>query len=598
MIALLGIGLLLWGLGHQGMPLLRWFSVAVAVAVASVPPVNRLLAVALDRIRRPSRRSLEYAGVLIGAAAAAYLIFTAFAQDRDLMTKTQDDCSYLIGARMLAHGHLWMPQHPLADFFESFYILVKPVYCSIYFPGAALAFAPMVWLDWPGWILPVVMAGAAVGLLYRIITELIDGVAGLVASIWMVSLQEFRTLSVMAMSHVPMLLLALLLVWAWLRWRQARTFGWAMAIGAFGGWAAITRPADALCYAVPIGLAMAADLWRRPARPWVVTGVAVLLAAAPFLALQLVFDVGVTGHAFQTPYTAYLKRDQPGGEYGIRRFDPAWRPASALPEKQAYYEWCKAFLRDHQSGNVLNTWFGKPREIGEPNVAGMAHTTLPAPVLLVLVPAGLIGLSDRRRRILAATLPAFIVVYMLNPFFLWHYAVVVAPAVILLVLLGLRAAADAVPSRRRQIEAAATIAIVAMAVTACWEIKRFMPPPGERVRDGMMESTLVSEIDEGIPMAVEAPAVVLFRRAPGESFFEEPVYNADVAWPDDAPIIRAHDLGPRDGQIICYYARRQPRRMFYLFDVASRSMIPIGKASALRDELDRGKPVSSLLPAP
>ena len=51
------------------------------------------------------------------------------------------------------------------------------------------------------------------------------------------------------------------------------------------------------------------------------------------------------------------------------------------------------------------------------------------------------------------------------------------------------------------------------------------------------------------------PAVILFRYHPGMNFFEEPVYNTDVAWPDDAPIIRAHDLGwPRDRQIVEYYA--------------------------------------------
>src|SRR5215210_7969441 len=106
---------------------------------------------------------------------------------------------------MLAHGRLWMPRHPLADFFESFYLIVKPVYCSIYFPGTALMFAPMEWVGWPAWILPVVFSGAAMGLLYRIVTELVDGVAGLLAPLWMVSLVWFRTVSFMVMSHVAML---------------------------------------------------------------------------------------------------------------------------------------------------------------------------------------------------------------------------------------------------------------------------------------------------------------------------------------------------------------------------------------------------------
>jgi hypothetical protein len=598
-IALVGIGVLMWGLWHVKMPWLRWLTIGGVAAVALIPPVNRLLAAALDRIRRPSQRSLEYAGLLVGVAATAYLIFTAFAQGRDLIPKTEDDCSYMIGVQMLARGRLWMPQHPLADFFEALYVLVKPAYCSKYFTGTFLAFAPMVWLHWPAWILPVVMSGASVGLLYRIITELVDGAAGAVAAIWMVSLQQFRTLSVMVMSHVPMVLLGLLMIWAWLRWRRNRSVGWAVAIGAFTGWAAITRPADALCYAVPIGLAIAADLWGCAPRRWLATGAAVVLAAAPFLALQIVTDIGVTGHAFQTPYTVALAQEQPGAEYGLRRFNPAWRPASALPEKQAFYEyWSKPLLLDHQPGDVLRSWFGKPRESSESHMQGVVRTTLPFPLLLVLLPAGLIGLSSRPRRLLAVTLPAFILIYFFNPIFVWHYAVVAIPAVILLAFLGIRALANAWPRRGRAIEAVLMAAVVAMALTSCWEIKRFMPTPGERLRDGMMEATFVSQIDESLSMAVDAPAVVLFRRAPNENFFEEPVYNTDVAWPDDAPIIRAHDLGPRNGEIIRYYAQHQPERTFYLFDVAGRSVVQIGKAATLAAELDRGKPVTSLFPPP
>jgi len=69
-------------------------------------------------------------------------------------------------------------------------------------------FAPMVWFKLATWILPVVVCGASVGLLYRIVTELIDGVAGAMVPLWMVSLGWFRTVSMMVMSHVPMLLLA------------------------------------------------------------------------------------------------------------------------------------------------------------------------------------------------------------------------------------------------------------------------------------------------------------------------------------------------------------------------------------------------------
>src|SRR5438477_605030 len=86
-------------------------------------------------------------------------------------------------AGLLAAGALlWLPPHPLADFFDTFYVLVRPKYASLYFPGAALTYVPTVWLHLPAWVMPVLVAGAIVGLTYRVVTELADGVAGALAA--------------------------------------------------------------------------------------------------------------------------------------------------------------------------------------------------------------------------------------------------------------------------------------------------------------------------------------------------------------------------------------------------------------------------------
>jgi len=69
-----------------------------------------------------------------------------------------------------------MPQHELADFFDTFHILVRPVYASIYFPGTALLYVASIWLNLPPWVMPLLAAGASVALLYRVISELVDGV--------------------------------------------------------------------------------------------------------------------------------------------------------------------------------------------------------------------------------------------------------------------------------------------------------------------------------------------------------------------------------------------------------------------------------------
>jgi hypothetical protein len=100
-----------------------------------------------------------------------------------------------------------------------------------------------------------------------------------------------------------------------------------------------------------------------------------------------------------------------------------------------------------------------------------------------------------------------------------------------------------------------------------------------------------------IPEKVKTPAVVLFRYRPGVNFHQEPVYNVDVAWPDDAPIIRAHDLGARNAEIIDYYARTQPDRVFYLFDMGNGSLTEIGMAGELAKQLMRGPGSPQSMPA-
>jgi hypothetical protein len=542
-----------------------------AAVLALVPGVARFTDRLLGRIRFPSRRGAFITAVIIWVSATLYLVATGLHQGRDFIPKFHDEHMYLLQMQMLARGRLWMPQHPLADFFETTHVLVKPVYAAIYFPGTALMYVPAVWAGLPTWLPPAIVSGAAVGLLYRVVTELIDGIAGALAALLLLSLSSFRYLSLIVMSHTVMVFLALAVVWAWLRWREAteraaRTAApWALALGALVGWMLITRPVDAIAYGAPLGIAFVLDLRRLPWRRAVTTVALASAAATPFLALQVALDVGVTGHPFTTPYRVYVDEFNPLISYGFHRFDPAVRPRSALLQKQEYYDQLLVpEILAHRPDRIVGTWLRErfPR---------MATIALPSTALLVLLPAALLALTTRPRRALAAVLPMFVALYAVFTFLLPHYVVVVAPAVFFLVLLGRQAIASAWP----RVDAFSALAVAALAVP-------FFPELNSRVVDDPFDMPTMVYSHLSLPQLVKPPAIVLFRYRGGGNVNEEPVYNESVAWPDDAPIIRAHELGPgRDRELFQYYAARQPARRVYVFDRRTAELRDLGTVAEL-----------------
>jgi hypothetical protein len=470
---------------------------------------------------------------------------------------------------------------------------------------------------------------------YRIVAELLDGMAGLLAALAMVALEWFRVYSVLLTSHEPMLLMGLLLTWTWLRWRasERRRGAWAALMGVFAGWGAITRPVDALCFAIPVGVAVVLDVLKPERRAGRDTGVSpvpqaphpaddrerisaagsseslrsshgrdarvtdapighgrlralgvtlclVVAGAAPFLAVQAVFNIGVTGSVWDTPYAYYLRQDQPNTSFGFHPYDPMARPVSVVPQKQAYYQnFFLPYVLRHQPSQVL-PWWGRV-------YAGQAvDTSLPARPLLAFLPVGLLALHGRGRKVLAASLPLFVLLYMGNTFFLEHYAILIAPAALMLALLGLRRTAKAIAPRwSSQVRIGLSMAFIAVCLLSLPESN---PLFGDRYEgnDETFAAPLMQRVRNDVPNLPESelhrPAVILFRWGPGQNIQEEPVYNTGSVWPDDAPIIFAHDLGPeRNREVFRYYADREPKRFFYRWDRRTGQVEDLGYARDL-----------------
>lgn len=535
--------------------------ICIAGVFGAIAIVTNRLAQFLLSLRNPSDRGRAWTAAVVWAVAFVYLILTARQQHRDLFPRIHDECSYTIQAKMLAVGRLWLPQHELADFFETFHFLTRPVYGSIYFPGAALLNVPGVWLHQPSWFMPVVLAAMVIAMSYRVTAELVDGLAGLTVALLILCTNLFRVHSTMVMAQIPVLLLGLLMAWAWLRWRREHRLRWTVAIGAFTGWAAITRPVDALAFAIPIALAMAWELRRQGFKSLGRTALILIAGAAPFLALQAAFDWGVTGNPFKTPYVMYLEQNQPGSVFGSGP-DAMTRSGSELPQKQIYFSQLSAMESDARMAGKLS-WI-------ESRARMAVFASLPYAALLLLVPASTLVCRSRARWAILGAIPIFFGLYLLNPFYLLHYAVPLTAVMALAVVLGARAVETTIPSiaGRRFVGTFLSAAIVLLSV-AC------LPQFNRHVTDEPYRTPLLDHVERTLT-EVPAPAVVFFHFTPGGNVQEEPVYNLATPKPDDAPIIRAQDLGPRDGELIRYYALRQPDRMFYMLDRRTGRIYPLG----------------------
>lgn len=570
---LLKVGLLVAGvaLWLASRPMLHWeeqvvplCGLAVAAILALIPMVRRLTLRAADRLAHPSRRQRRGITILIAVLAAAYFAVTAFVEHRYLRPAWQDEQSYWTQAHMLAQGHLWMPAHPMGEFFETFYLLTSRCYASIYFPGTALLHVPAVWLSLPTWLIPVCIAGAVVALAYRITCELLDGTAGLCAALMLAALAPWRMLSTMIMSTPAVALMGLLLIWALLRWRESRTWRWALAMGVFAGWGAICRPLDMVCIALPVGVTF---LWLLRSMPQgrAVGQICIVLAgAAPFLALQFATDKGITGHWFQTPWQAYAHADIPGQTLGIGEFDESARPESSLPQKQLmYHRYMRPLFQRHQWGRLTWEWFAPYGRLGTTLAGAMTQS-----VLVILVPLGLIWSLRRERWMVGGIVLLFLALYEFSIFYQVYYVSALAPAFCILMLGGLAWLAQSGFGKAFGLLAVQLIALFSLPQAA-----------GPRT-DQLYAPQCVRAVDQWAATQIR-PAVVLCHFSPQRLLDDEPVYNASVAWPDDAFVVRAHDLGAKNARLIQYYARHQPDRDFYRFDERDGSFRYLGRASEL-----------------
>src|SRR5690606_1651654 len=149
---------------------------AAAVAAAAVPRSRLWVLHHLRRWRHPTPRARTRMAIRIGVGATLFFTLVALFVGRDFGLAWHDEYSYAIQVRQLRSGRVRGPGHPLHDFIDSHYLITDRVYASMYFPGTALLHLPGALLGLPFWVTAVCISGIAAGLLYRVVSELTDGV--------------------------------------------------------------------------------------------------------------------------------------------------------------------------------------------------------------------------------------------------------------------------------------------------------------------------------------------------------------------------------------------------------------------------------------
>ena len=172
-------------------------------------------------------------------------------------------------------------------------------------------------------------------------------------------------------------------------------------------------------------------------------------------------------------------------------------------------------------------------------------------------------------------LPLFVGLYIFYTFFLPHYTLIAAPAVLIMILSGAAVACSVFPSFAGSLRLFFTLIIIALSMGELPEFNR-------QAVDEWFHAQELEHIDQVLANLPEKPAIVMFKFSPQVSSEEEPVYNADVVYPDLAPVIRAHDLGDdRNVWLYRYYARREPDRAVYRYDRKTSTLEFLGHVRAL-----------------
>lgn len=331
-------------------------SVVVALSFSRIGFANNSRLVVWTH-KLSSKRTLPLALIgsctLLGCVAVAASIHWP-------VPRIHDEFSYLLMSETLADGHVANPSPPLSEFFDTFHVLVHPVYASKYFPAQGLFLAlgekltgqPAVGI-WLGsalacavtcWMLQI-WVGPVLGLLGGLLMVIQIGVY----SYWS---QTYWGGMVAALGGA-LFFGAIHRLWAKLSWPNAIL----MAIGLVI--LANSRPFEGFLAALPASFFFLRRIWaerlwkqRTLWRNFAIPAGAVLLFGA---VLTGAYNKAITGSALKPPYLLHEQQYQESPQFIFLPLRPKITYSS--PWVQYYYEISemRLYLSQQTVKNVMIT---------------------------------------------------------------------------------------------------------------------------------------------------------------------------------------------------------------------------------------------------